>query len=84
MASGVGLLMLLLLLWQVPVGPECLGRIMNVIGEPVDEVGPICESCPVRPDAVCWKETEVQMCLLFCVQPLQLMSKCCSLLCLKG
>ena len=25
---------------QVPVGPECLGRIMNVIGEPVDEVGP--------------------------------------------
>ncbi len=26
---------------QVPVGPECLGRIMNVIGEPVDEAGPI-------------------------------------------
>ena len=26
---------------QVPVGPECLGRIMNVIGEPVDERGPI-------------------------------------------
>ena len=25
----------------VPVGPECLGRIMNVIGEPVDEAGPI-------------------------------------------
>ncbi|KAJ3169307.1 atp2, beta subunit of the F1 sector of mitochondrial F1F0 ATP synthase [Geranomyces variabilis] len=25
----------------VPVGPECLGRIMNVIGEPVDERGPI-------------------------------------------
>jgi F-type H+-transporting ATPase subunit beta len=26
---------------EVPVGPECLGRIMNVIGEPVDELGPI-------------------------------------------
>ena len=25
----------------VPVGPECLGRIMNVIGEPIDERGPI-------------------------------------------
>jgi len=26
---------------QVPVGPETLGRIMNVIGEPVDERGPV-------------------------------------------
>ena len=26
---------------RVPVGRECLGRIMNVIGEPVDERGPI-------------------------------------------
>src|SRR5579872_2107342 len=26
---------------SVPVGEECLGRIMNVIGEPVDEAGPI-------------------------------------------
>jgi len=26
---------------QVPVGPETLGRIMNVIGEPIDERGPI-------------------------------------------
>ncbi|TPX58012.1 H+-transporting two-sector ATPase [Powellomyces hirtus] len=26
---------------RIPVGPECLGRIMNVIGEPVDERGPI-------------------------------------------
>ncbi|MEO8877745.1 MAG: F0F1 ATP synthase subunit beta, partial [Polyangiaceae bacterium] len=25
----------------MPVGPECLGRIMNVIGDPVDEKGPI-------------------------------------------
>jgi len=26
---------------QAPVGPECLGRIINVIGDPVDEAGPI-------------------------------------------
>src|SRR5476651_1400008 len=26
---------------QMPVGPECLGRILNVIGEPVDERGPV-------------------------------------------
>lgn len=26
---------------QAPVGPESLGRIINVIGEPVDEAGPI-------------------------------------------
>ena len=26
---------------QMPVGPETLGRILNVIGEPVDEAGPV-------------------------------------------
>src|ERR1700760_67664 len=26
---------------MVPVGPETLGRIMNVIGEPIDEQGPL-------------------------------------------
>jgi F0F1-type ATP synthase beta subunit len=26
---------------MIPVGPECLGRIMNVIGEPIDDRGPI-------------------------------------------
>jgi len=26
---------------QVPVGPQTLGRIMNVIGEPIDERGPV-------------------------------------------
>src|ERR1700761_6520041 len=31
---------------MVPVGDETLGRIMNVIGEPVDEAGPI--STPSR------------------------------------
>lgn len=25
----------------IPVGPECLGRIMNVVGDPIDEKGPI-------------------------------------------
>ena len=32
---------------RVPVGPKTLGRIMNVIGEPIDERGPIGQ----RPDA---------------------------------
>ena len=26
---------------MIPVGPECLGRIVNVIGEPIDERGPV-------------------------------------------
>jgi F-type H+-transporting ATPase subunit beta len=26
---------------QMPVGKECLGRILNVVGEPVDEKGPV-------------------------------------------
>ena len=26
---------------MVPVGPETLGRIMNVVGEPIDEQGPV-------------------------------------------
>lgn len=26
---------------QAPVGKECLGRIINVVGEPIDEAGPI-------------------------------------------
>jgi F-type H+-transporting ATPase subunit beta len=25
----------------MPVGPETLGRILNVVGEPVDEAGPV-------------------------------------------
>src|ERR1041384_3335413 len=26
---------------EVPVGPETLGRVLNVIGQPVDEMGPV-------------------------------------------
>src|SRR5258706_6613793 len=26
---------------MVPVGPQTLGRVLNVIGEPVDEMGPV-------------------------------------------
>ncbi|MEZ4287299.1 MAG: hypothetical protein R3A47_03955 [Polyangiales bacterium] len=26
---------------EMPVGKECLGRILNVVGEPVDEAGPV-------------------------------------------
>ena len=38
---------------QVPVGRETLGRIMNVIGEPVDECGPISEQGRHCGEAVC-------------------------------
>ena len=35
---------------EVPVGPECFGRIMNVLGEPIDRGGPIVtqETRPIR------------------------------------
>ena len=33
---------------EVPVGPETLGRIVNVIGEPIDERGPIETHRPCR------------------------------------
>ena len=38
---------------QVPVGPETLGRIINVIGEPIDQKGKIStkESWPIHRDA---------------------------------
>jgi len=37
----------------IPVGPETLGRIMNVIGEPIDERGPIASKTfyPIHRDA---------------------------------
>ena len=38
---------------EVPVGPATLGRIMNVIGEPIDEKGPIITDkyLPIHRDA---------------------------------
>lgn len=38
---------------MVPVGPETLGRIINVIGEPIDERGPVNEKkkMPIHRDA---------------------------------
>ncbi|NUQ17811.1 MAG: F0F1 ATP synthase subunit beta [Sphingomonas sp.] len=38
---------------RVPVGPKTLGRIMNVVGEPIDELGPIgsADSAPIHASA---------------------------------
>ena len=38
---------------SVPVGPKTLGRIMNVIGEPIDERGPVCadQTMPIHAEA---------------------------------
>src|SRR5437763_8371007 len=38
---------------RVPVGPKTLGRIMNVIGEPIDEQGPIgaTDTAPIHAEA---------------------------------
>ena len=38
---------------EVPVGPETLGRIINVVGEPIDELGPVKtkEKAPIHREA---------------------------------
>ncbi|MEJ0025535.1 MAG: F0F1 ATP synthase subunit beta [Rhizomicrobium sp.] len=43
---------------RVPVGPATLGRIMNVIGEPIDEAGPIAEThmAPIHREAPSFSE----------------------------
>ena len=49
----------------MPVGKECLGRILNVIGEPVDEKGPVgaTKFSPIHRDAPTFVEqsTEVEI-----------------------
>ena len=46
----------------VPVGPATLGRIMNVIGEPIDEAGPISSqfAAPIHRDAPSFSEQSTQ------------------------
>ena len=50
---------------SVPVGKECLGRVMNVLGEPVDKLGPIetKEKLPIHRPAPTFVEqsTELEM-----------------------
>ncbi len=43
---------------RVPVGPATLGRIMNVIGEPIDEAGPISQehTSPIHREAPTFSE----------------------------
>ncbi|PCI63677.1 MAG: F0F1 ATP synthase subunit beta [Kordiimonadales bacterium] len=50
----------------VPVGPETLGRIMNVIGEPIDERGPINAkaSAPIHAEAPAYKDQATDQAIL--------------------
>jgi F-type H+-transporting ATPase subunit beta len=47
---------------RIPVGPETLGRIINVIGEPIDERGPIDtdKTAPIHAEAPEFVEMSVQ------------------------
>merc|ERR1712025_1257470 len=47
---------------MIPVGPETLGRIMNVIGEPIDERGPIAtaQTAPLHAEPPAFTEQSVQ------------------------
>jgi len=47
---------------SVPVGPETLGRIMNVIGEPIDERGPVTTkvSAPIHNEAPAFAEQSTE------------------------
>ena len=48
---------------SVPVGPVTLGRIMNVIGEPVDEAGPITsdQMRPIHRDAPAFADQAIEV-----------------------
>lgn len=47
---------------KIPVGPETLGRIINVIGEPIDERGPVSAKhfAPIHADAPEFVEMNVE------------------------
>lgn len=51
---------------MVPVGPETLGRILNVIGEPVDHVGPVNAKVkyPIHRPAPAFKDQSTEMKML--------------------
>ena len=51
---------------RVPVGPKTLGRIMNVIGEPIDEQGPIGSdmSAPIHADAPAFVDQSTEASIL--------------------
>jgi F-type H+-transporting ATPase subunit beta len=51
---------------QVPVGPEVLGRILNVVGEPVDDRGPIQAKChyPIHRPAPSLMDQDTQSSIL--------------------
>jgi F-type H+-transporting ATPase subunit beta len=48
---------------EVPVGPETLGRILNVIGQPVDEMGPVNAklSLPIHRPAPSFEEQSTRL-----------------------
>merc|ERR1711939_1131126 len=50
----------------VPVGPEMLGRIVNVLGEPIDERGPVGEkqSLPIHQEAPAFTEQNTEASVL--------------------
>jgi F-type H+-transporting ATPase subunit beta len=51
---------------RVPVGPMTLGRIMNVVGDPIDERGPIghSETSPIHRDAPLFVEQSTETSIL--------------------
>src|SRR5918996_2343418 len=51
---------------RVPVGPKTLGRIMNVVGEPIDERGPIGSdmSAPIHAEAPSFVEQSTESSIL--------------------
>src|SRR3974377_1875168 len=48
---------------SVPVGKETLGRVMNVIGEPVDEMGPVTPArrCPTHRQAPAFEDQSTEL-----------------------